>query len=186
MKAKKKGEMREKKKLPLRAMGISNRVYDRDEKKLYSIQFYDFDGVFGIEEITLIKAIFPYDLLVYKTKHGYHFISFALLHGLKITKVRALKLTKFLNNQDYWTTAKDLTLRTSPKWKTYRFRKRKIISCKPKFFTLIKNPKGYIISNKHLEFYFKYMALPKEIYDLYANCDKRDYEIKISHYKTGD
>lgn len=186
MKAKKKGELRIEGKLPLRTMGISNRSYDRENKKTYSIQFYDFDGIFGIRDYNLIISIFPYDLLVYKTKHGYHFISFALLHGLNITKARAIALSKFIEDQDYWTEAKDLTLRISPKWKCRRLRKRKVISCKPTFFTLIKKPEGYIISNKHLEFYFKYMNLPKEIYQQYDDCDKRDYEIRIYHYKTRD
>ena len=43
-----------------------------------------------------------------------------------------------------------------------------------------------IISEKHLEFYFKYMDLPEEIYNLYQDCDLREYKIKIYHYKTGD
>jgi len=177
--------------LNLRTMGISNRVYDKINKKMYSVQFYDYDidktTRMTQAELNTILKIFPYDLLLYRTKHGLHFISFALLHGLRITKSRAIETSKMLGKQDYWTQARDLTLRVSAKWKTKRFSKTyETISKKPRFSRLLKDPNNYIISEKHLEFYFKYMKLPERIYDKYSNCDKRDYELKIYHYKTRD
>lgn len=184
----KKKELRKKEKLNLRAMGISNRVYDKKNKKTYSVQFFDLDINGATKEelrmkINYVMSIFPYDLILYKTKHGIHFISFALLKGLRYTKAKALKLCKELKNQDYWTEQKDLTLRISPKWKG---RKYKNISGKPKFLGFLKKPTTHIISNKHLEFYSKYMNLPKWVKDRYKLCDKRDYNIKIYHYKTRD
>jgi len=182
-----KSELRIKEKLPLRAMGISNRVYDTKNKKHYSVQFYDFDGdKLKAKELNRIKEIFPYDLIMYQTKHGFHFISFALLHGLRYTKSKAVETSKELGNQDYWTEAKDLTLRVSPKWKLRKFRKRKVISCKPRFFIQVKKPNGYIVSNKHVEFYFKYMNLPETIYNEYQECILKDYSIRVYHYKTRD
>jgi len=191
-----KTEMRTKKKsLKLRTMGISNWVYDTENKKAYSIQFYDFDVSEDLEGkrdvikniVKRILAIFPYDCILYRTKHGIHFISFALLHGLRITKSRAVETSKILGHQDYWTEAKDLTLRISDKWKIKKFSKNRIkVSKKPKFLALIKKPNNYIISEKHLEFYYKFMGLPLWVYNKYNSCDKRDYKIKIYHYKTRD
>lgn len=177
--------------LNLRAMGVSNRVYDKENEKIYSIQFYDYDinqtTRMTQAELNTILKIFPYDLLLYRTKQGLHFISFALLHGLRITKSRAIETSKLLGNQDYWTQARDLTLRVSAKWKILRFSKiRETISKKPKFSRLLREPNKYRISEKHLEFYYKYMGLPEDVYNLYHDCDKRDYEIKIYHYKTRD
>ena len=179
-----------KKGLNLRTMGISNRAYDSENKKTYSVQFYDYD--YKNENITegelkRILEIFPYDCIMYGTKQGIHFISFSLLKGLSYTKAKAIETSKALGNQDYWTQANDLTLRVSPKWKQYRFSKMyKIISKKPKFKGLVKEPNKYRISNKHLEFYFKYMDLPLWVYNKYNDCDKKDYRIKLYHYKTRD
>lgn len=181
---------RNKNSLDLRTMGISNWCKDVKEKtnrNLYSIQFYDYDGKeWNNKILKRIMEIFPLDCLMYETKHGIHFISFALRYGLKYTKTKAIETSKALGNQDYWTEAKDLTLRVSAKWKRTFFNSHKIISKKPKFKGLIKSPEDYIISKKHLEFYRKYMNLPKWVYDLYNSCDKRDYKIKVYHYKTRD
>ena len=171
-------------------MGISNWSYDTKTKKKYSVQFYDYDFSTPEKKIPRsdlleILKIFPYDCLMYETKQGVHFISFALLHGLGITKKRTLETSKALG-QDYWTEAKDLTLRCSAKWKPRRFRNYKTISNKPKFKGLVKFPNKYTISKKHLEFYFKYMGLPLWVYNLYSDCIKKDYRIKNYHYKTRD
>ena len=185
----------ERRKLKLRSMGISNRVYDRENKKRYSVQFYDLDVSDELREnrellkakIDKILRIFPYDCILYKSKHGLHFISFSLLKGYRAPKARAIGITKELGDQDYWTTGKSLILRISAKWKLKKFSKNRLeVSKKPKFLALIKKPNNYIISNKHLEFYFKYMKLPYYVYSKYEGCDKRDYEISITHYKTRD
>jgi len=193
-------------KLSLRAIGISNWAYDSNNKKRYSVQFYDYDynGVENIPRVDLLKIleIFPYDCLMYETKQGIHFISFSILLGLRKAKTRVLETSKVLEGQDYWTEGKDLTLRVSAKWKTRLFRKRKIVSKKPKFKGLIKspdnliktenpflnskNPSKYVISKKHLEFYRKYMDLPDWVYEQYLDCDMRDLRIKNYHYKTRD
>jgi len=198
---------RKEKKLELRAIGLSNWAYDPETKKKYSVQFYDYDyngdsHRIPRSDLLRILEIFPYDCLMYETKQGVHFISFSILLGLNVAKARVLKLTKGLKGQDYWTEAKDLTLRVSGKWKTKRLKKREIASKKPKFKGLIKgpdnlikkynpilkskNPDKYVISKNHLEFYKKYMNLPDWVYKLYTDCDKRDLKIKIYHYKTGD
>lgn len=175
----------------LRTMGISNLCYDTEHKKMYSIQFYDYDKN-GAEKINkahlnAILSIFPYDCLWYETKHGFHFISFALLHGKNITKARALQTTKFLEGQDYWCSLKDLTLRVSPKWKVHKLSKwYEIVSPKPKFKGVIKEPNGFIISMNHLEFYHNFMKLPEWIYEKYLMCQLRDYRIKVVTYKTRD
>ncbi|MFX1501179.1 MAG: hypothetical protein ACFFDH_09480 [Promethearchaeota archaeon] len=185
------GELRSKKKLFLRTMGISNLCINPEDKKLYSVQFYDYDKkgkekIFP-EDLKKIMKIFPYDCLFYETKHGFHFISFAILRGSAITKARAIQLTKELDQQDYWCSLKDLTLRVAPKWKNKTFKKHyQKVSKKPKFKGLIKEPNKYIISNKHLEFYYKFMNLPEWVYNKYLDCDKRDYKIKIVNYKTRD
>jgi hypothetical protein len=174
-------------KIPLRAMGISNWCKDANTNKIYSIQFYDYDYPEGknISQKTLerILEIFPLDCLMYETEQGIHFISFAIRMGLRYTKTKAIETSKFFGNQDYFTTAKDLTLRVSPKWEVKR-KKRVEISKKPKFKGLIKSPGKNIISGKHLDFYYKYMDLPEWVYDQYLDCDLRDYNIKVYHYKT--
>ena len=190
--------------LNLRTMGISNWCLDKNsyskKKKRYSIQFYDYDFEGGInlnfgkkgleniprDDLLKILEIFPYDVIMYETKHGIHFVSFALLKGLKHTKVNALITSKTIGKQDYWTEAKDLTLRCSAKWKTRFLRKRKIVSNKPVFKMVLRLPNKYRISQNHLEFYLKYMNLPQWVYDLYSDCDKKDLRIKMYHYKTRD
>lgn len=169
--------------LNLRTMGISNWVYDSENKKYYSIQFYDYDHSINKNEHKRIIEIFPLDCIMYETKHGRQFISFALRYGLKYTKVRALETSKELN-QDYWTEANDLTLRIAPKWN----KKREEISGKPKFLGVIRrpDPETIRISSKHLEFYKKYMGLPNWVYELYSNCDKKEFKFKVYHYKTRD
>lgn len=174
--------------LNLRAMGISNWVMNSKLKKRYSVQFYDYDfdgDGHNIHQsiVNKIMEIFPYDCIMYETKHGIHFISFALLHGLHVTKARVLKTTKTIGKQDYWTISKDLTLRISRKTQK-TFYGRKVISDKPKFKGVAKFPSVYRISNQHLEFYHKYMDLPDWVYNLYDNCEKFNYAIKIYHYKT--
>jgi len=173
-------------KLNVRTMGISNFCKDPEEN-IYSIQFYDFDynGETNItpEEQEKILEIFPYDCILYKTKHGLQFIGFALLRGLFTTKARAIQTSKELGKQDYWTVGKDLTLRVAPKWKLDT---REVISNKPKFLGVLKKPNQYIVSGKHLDFYKKYMGLPEWVYNRYLDCDRRDYSIKIYHYKTRD
>ena len=193
-------------KLSLRAIGISNWAYDSEKKKRYSVQFYDYDfnGEKRIPRNDLLRVleIFPYDCLMYETKQGIHFISFSILLGIHVAKARVLATSKALDGQDYWTEGKDLTLRVSAKWKLRPFRKRKIVSKKPKFKGLIKspnnviktqnkflnssNPDKYVISKNHLKFYRKYMDLPEWVYELYADCDMRDLRIKNYHYKTRD
>jgi hypothetical protein len=170
-------------------MGISNWVYDSNGKKghkLYSIQFYDLDheGSIKKEVLTRILENFPLDCIMYKSKHGTHFISFALRFGLRYTKSRVIETTKDLVDQDYWTEAKDLTLRIAPKWIENYIE----TSGKPKFLGLIRSPdpKNIRISGKHLDFYCKYMGLPNWVAERYSECDRRDYKIKIYHYKTRD
>ena len=187
----------DKKSLKFRAMGISNYAYDTSDlatlehKNRYSVQFYDYDfngqKTIPKSDLERILEIFPYDCLMYSTKQGTHFISFALLYGQRITKSRAIQVSKALGKQDYWTTAKDLTLRVSPKWKQYRFSKLyKVISEKPIFKGLIKEPNRLRISSKHLEFYHRYMDLPDWVYNLYQNCIRFEFKIKVYHYKTTD
>jgi len=178
------------KKLNVRAMGISNWLYDTKFKKRYSVQFYDYDFVDG-ERLNDIREkvleIFPYDCIVYETKHGVQFISFSLLKGLRITKSRSLQLTKEFGNQDYWAEAKDLALRFTSKWKVSRFNKIYTpVSFKPRFLGVARYPANFRISRQLLEFYKRYMKLPQWVYELYDNCEKYNYRIKTYHYKTRD
>lgn len=186
-------EMRVKKrKLRLRALGLSNWCLDRETKEKFSIQFYDYDftnksKTISRADLLIIKEIFPYDCIMYESKHGIHFIGFSLLKGTFRTKARAVETSKKLGNQDYWTSQNDLTLRVSAKWSVKRFREREIVSEKPIFKGVVKEPNfEYRISSKHLEFYKKYMNLPQWVYDLYKDCVKKDLRIKVYHYKTRD
>jgi len=191
---KKKPEMRiDKRKLRLRALGISNWCFDEKTKEKSSVQFYDYDfpdksRKIPRDDLLKIKEIFPYDAIMYETKHGVHFISFSLLKGTYRSKARVLETSKSLGLQDYWTEANDLTLRVSAKWQIKRFKRdRIVVSEKPMFKGVLKEPNfEYRISSKHLEFYKKYMDLPNWIYKLYDNCDKKDLRIKVYHYKTRD
>lgn len=178
---------------PLRAIGINNICYDRTNRKKYSIQYYDMDikeSKMLIAEFNTILQIFPNDLILYQTKHGLHFISFTILDNIFISKANVLKTTKLLNEtQDYFPYQKELTLRVSGKYKRKRLSKtHKIISKKPKFLLFFKEPnKCSKISKNHLEFYFKWLNLPKKIYEYYLKyCDLKKYDITMSHYRTGD
>lgn len=173
--------------LNLRAMGISNLCWDKENGRYRSLQFYDFDGFPSPSKLEEILNIFPYDCLAYKTKNGIHFISFTLLDKLRISKSRALEVSKGLN-QDYWCSKPYLILRISPKWKKRLFRKKyKVKSEKPIFFELIKTPRAnHPISLRHLEFYHKNMGLPNEIYEIYSKCPMKAFPIRIHHYKARD
>lgn len=190
-----KTEMRIDKKLNLRAIAISNWLLDTHsyskKKKRYSIQFFDYDyngDKDRLHQATVyaIMKIFPYDCIMYETKHGIQFISFSLLKGLHITKSRVLETSRLLGEQDYWNEAKDLALRVSSKWSVNRFGNYKIVSERPRFKGVAKYPDSYRISNQHLEFYYKFMGLPKWVYELYENCHKFNHRIKTYHYKTRD
>jgi len=174
----------------VRAMGLSNSAWDTENKKKYSVQFFDYDkknGKITEHDLERILRIFPYDCLCYETKHGIHFISFALLKGMRRTKAKALECCKLLGEQDYWCSKQDLTLRVSPKWKPRKFHKmHEIVSKRPKFKAIAKKPNKYRISKNHLDFYRKFMKLPEEVYHLYDDCEKFDYKIKIYNYKTRD
>lgn len=167
--------------LDLRAMGISNWCYDRVAKKRYSVQFYDFDGLVKPQILKHIRKIFPYDCIMYETKHGTQFISFAVLKELRTTKARVIETSKVLG-QDYWTEGKDLTLRVSAKWDTEYSE----VSDKPRFKGLIRGANELRISIRHLEFYIKYMDLPQWVVKEYADATYMDLGIKIYHYKTRD
>lgn len=189
----------ERRKLKLRALGVMNGCYGdlktrksgKKYKERFSIQFYDYDINGATKsrkraEIQRILKIFPYDVILYKTKHGIHFISFALLKGWMLTKARATKLSLDLGNQDYWTTGKNLVLRVSSKWRVRYFGRREVRSSKPEFLGVAKKPIGFTISKNHLEFYKKNMDLPDWVYELYNDCEKKDLEFGITHYKTRD
>ena len=190
----KKRKMRvDKRKLNVRALGLSNWCLDRKTKEKSSVQFYDYDFKDNLKtiprhDLLRIKEIFPYDCIMYETKHGIHFISFSLLKGTYRAKARVLETSKDLELQDYWTSQTDLTLRVSAKWQVKRFKKNRIVvSEKPKFKGIVKEPNfEYRISKNHLKFYHKYMDLPNWVYKLYDKCDKKDLKIKIYHYKTRD
>jgi len=170
-------------------MGVSNWLYDNKTKERYSVQFYDYDlnGERLVDVIDSIMEIFPYDCIMYETKHGVQFISFALLKGLRITKARSVKLSKSFGDQDYWAEAKDLVLRFTSKWKVNRFTGKYIsVSPKPKFKGIARYPSNYRISRQLLEFYKLYMGLPQWVYELYDNCTKYNFRIKTYHYKTRD
>ena len=202
VKQKKNEFKKDKKKFPLRCMGISNIAINTKSVKMpsdfyakkYSVQFYDFDlpkhqNTILENQIKTILEIFPYDCICYKTKHGFHFISFALLRGLRVTKARAIKLSKDLLDQDYFTKRQYLTLRISEKWKNKKFRKKyAVISDRPKFFGLLKEPaaENLMISEKHLEFYKDNLALPDFVYEKYEKCRKFDLGIELHHFTTRD
>lgn len=190
-------KMKRKKRM-LRAIGINNICYDLETNKRKSVQFYDYDtkhirnSIIKIlpDELQEILKYFKNDCIIYKTKHGFHFISFALLPNVFISKANVLRITKRLNEtQDYFPYQKELTLRVSPKWKIKRFSKRrKTISKKPKFASFFIHPRNNMeVSKTHLNFYLKYMNLPIEIYKEYEkNCILKENKITISHYRTRD
>jgi hypothetical protein len=184
-------------------MGISNRCYAGEIKKgvpreRYSVQFYDFDGSEPEfkRAIPTIMRIFPYDALAYKSKHGFHVLSFSLLKGYLAPIRRARMITKILNSadrmpeQDFGSFGenfeKGLALRVSSKWRKRFFRRNKIISGKPTFFGLLKSPNRYRISERHLNFYRDFMALPDWVYKKYDDCDKKNLDTFMYHYYTGD
>lgn len=132
----------------------------------------------------IVLKIFPYDCIVYETRDGFHFISFAYLKGTRLTRARAVEMSKALGNQDYWTLRKDLCLRVSPKWNWMYSEK----SPKPVFFRVVKEPvrPDLCISGKHLDFYVKFMNLPLEVAKLYDNCKRLELPVRTYSYRTRD
>lgn len=201
---------------PLRAIGISNKCKDNNEimpnrfkgkNNIYSIQFYDYDFdknwklTYGI--INSILEIFPHDCIMYETKHGIHFISFALTKGLYLSKARAIKKSKELLSQDYWTKRSYLTLRISQKWRRNIWNKMgitwkyKTISDKPIFKGVARLPElvnqalfpniKILGSKKHLDFYHDFLELPNWVYQQYLNnFEMLDLDIELHHYPTKD
>lgn len=172
--------------LNLRAMGVSNLCYDKKERKYKSIQFYDYDGELTPDVLESILSLFPNDALSFKTKDGYHFISFTLLPNLRIAKARALKLSKDLD-QDYWCSKPYLILRFTPKWKVGLLTRRyKVKSPKPFFHRVYKTPSSTRseISSKHLDLYYNMLGLPNEVYNMYSQCLLKSHSINIHHYKA--
>lgn len=195
------------------SLGISNRLRAREKTynpyfnkwiyKSYSVQFFDYDYrkdpdgnpiPMTQREIKEIRKIFPYDCFFYDTKHGRHFISFAILHGIKISRTRALQTCKNLNlicgdpkAQDYWSSRSELVLRVSPKWRVYKKSKiYQIISLKPKFGGVLKKPEKIRVSKAHFEFYKNHMKLPEWVCDLYENCEMIDLKHTMLFYPSRD
>jgi hypothetical protein len=168
-------------KLNVKAIGISNIAWAYSENKHYGLQFYDFDGFPSPSQLDEILSYFPFDVLIYRTRDGFHFTSFTLLSNLYIPKANSLMLSKAFN-QDYWSRFMDLTLRISDKFTRWR---RKTKSSKPVFVELTSPPLfDRPISAGHLEYYRKYMGLPNRVYDLYSKCPQIPTVIQLHFYKT--
>ncbi len=153
----------------------------------FGLQFYDFDGDFTQKEMKRIFEIFPNDLFMYKSKHGYHFISLTLMN-IDLAIRNANTLSRNFKTQDYILPIKDcryLVLRIAPKWNKSSKLK---VSDNPEFDHVIQYPqKKTIISGNHLDFYYKYMNLPKSIYECYLkNCRVKYGVIYFIYYTTGD
>jgi len=172
--------------------GIANIVKDGEKfvgknTPEFGLQFYDFDGDYNSEEFQKIQEIFPNDLFIYKSKHGYHFVSLTLM-DIDLAIRNANTLSRNFKNQDYILPIKDcryLVLRVAPKWNKESKLK---ISDNPAFLQVVQFPKKKtIISGNHLDFYWRYMNLPQPIYEFYKDmCRIRRGVIYFIYYTTGD
>ena len=158
--------------------GVENRLV---------MQFYDFDGELDsnifVKTIDEIRKIFPNDCLIFKSKNGYHFISFTLLDKKpKFVRKRASKLSKKLG-QNYTSEMQALVLRIAPK-----FKERQIVSERPKYYTILKFPrKDTPIAKNHLELYHEYLRIPEHIYNYYIkHCTLIHAELNLVYYRTGE
>jgi len=155
--------------------GVENRLV---------LQFYDFDGDIGKPGIMAeISEIFENDCIIFKSKNGYHFVSFTLLDKKpKFVKKRAIKVSKKLH-QDYTSGMKALVLRIAPK-----FKEREIVSERPEYYLTWKFPvNNSIIAKNHLDLYHEYLGIPDFIYNYYVRfCTLIDAELNLVYYKTGE
>jgi len=155
--------------------GIENRLV---------LQFYDFDGDIGeIGVMGEIRKIFQNDCIIFKSKNGYHFVSFTLLDKKpKFVKKRAIKVSKKLN-QDYTSGMKALVLRIAPK-----FKEREIVSERPSYYTIMKFPRRDTpIAKNHLDLYHEFLGIPDFIYNYYVKyCTLISAELNLVYYRTGE
>lgn len=161
----------------LRALGCGN-MLKRNGEVIGALQFYDYDkDVIPNDMFELILSIFPKDVLVFKTLHGYSFVSLSIQPSWEIVKLRAEHLS-FLLGQDYTTGMRELVIRLSSKFKDKDGTK---VSHKPYFLGFGNNEVG-IVSENHLNL-FKGL-LPEWVFDFYNNHEKEKFEIHLFHYKT--
>jgi len=158
-----------------RWQGVENRLV---------MQFYDYDGDIGKPGImSKIREIFENDCIIFKSRNGFHFVSFTLLDEKpKFVRKKASKLSKKLG-QDYTSGMKALVLRIAPK-----FKDRIIVSERPSYYTIMKFPiQCTPIALNHLKLYRKYLGLPEYIYDFYIeNCILIEAELNLVYYRTGE
>lgn len=174
-----------KERLPCFAIGISNRVDLGD--KHFALQFYDLDKKQSVSKLELIKTLFKgRDCIVFKTKHGKHFVSLMLdfKHKPKYYVKRARKVSKKIRENYIFKDVNYLVLRISPKKKESN---KKIVSGRPVFYKLLQEPsKEMSISAGHLKIYAHYLRFPRKVLDKYLECNLIKTKVKLHTYRTRD
>ena len=182
--------MKNNKKYPLEAIGISNGCYPIDNQEKIpntdlGIQFFEVDiKPIPNEILDQVLTIFPEDCLMFETRKGFHFIGFSV-QQMKTTLLRALNLSYVLGKEitDYARTKLGcLILRTSPKVEK---KTRLIVADKPKFSKILKKPVlDSNISIRHLKVFLN-LGIPLETYNSYVlGCNTLSFGLRHIFYQT--
>lgn len=168
-------------KLYAMAIAVSNLI--EINKKIYALQFYDYDGKLEKDKMELVKPLFEgRDCIIYKTRFGYHFVSFTIDFKNNYKKIRknTEKISKQLN-QDYRFNNTDyLCLRISPKTT-----KKGVRQGRPQFYGVLNKPKlDNIISSEHLKCYAEKLGMASRVFESYLNCKLVKGNIKLHTYRT--
>jgi len=142
--------------------GIDNLLLCKDG---FGFQMYDYDSetLLPKEVIDKILTIFPDDCQMFRTEHGFHFVSFRVI-DYETTLLRVRKLAEIFPEQDY-NPKYNLTLRIAPK---FSIKDLSIISKAPKFYMELKEPSNtYEYAFYPLMYYFKHLGLPTKIFVKY-------------------
>lgn len=164
------------------ALGMGNFCLKKDVVA-YSLQYYDYDKCeLPFESFDKIMSIFPYEVMVFKTKNGFSFISLSLIKGWEYTKNKAEEVSEYLN-EDYTSGMKQLVIRVSPK---FTRKNHKIVSHKPYFLGFGKLTEcETMVSINHLNLLYNQKLIPDWVYDYYCNNHQpKRFKINFFSYYT--
>lgn len=167
---------------PYNTVGISNMLnHNGNETALYCLEFYEIDSKLTTKIIQVVWKMFHNDINLIKTKHGIHFVSFAIS---PFSPERWKQRVRFMSeklDQDYGGSSKFCCLRIAPK-----YHNDVIISERPVYYRNLRLPKrGSYVSKLHLDQYKIFNRFPQRLYDFYkSKCQLIEVPISYIMYRT--
>lgn len=163
--------------------GVSNNLRNDDG----FVFFFETDGGNPNTVARTISSIINADIVVFSTKHGWHYISFLLMTESEYFSVYETIYRHYSGNYYNDTKRRDFILRVSPKFKINANGTVDRISEQPYYYTYINGGRNGRLSVGHLKLYYKVCGIPKSLcsYLLSKNAIVNK-PLRFTFYKTRD